>query len=58
MQGKKRSHEPVDPEGINNWMQRLGTSKAKPKGATRKKSATAKKKAQIKKKSTARRKTG
>ena len=57
MQGKKRSHEPVDPGEITEWMERLGTSKAKPKGATRKKtSAASRKKAQLKKKSAASRK--
>ena len=57
MQGKKRSHEPVDPGEISEWVQRLGSSKAKPKSATRKKpSAASRKKAQIKKKSAASRK--
>ena len=57
MQGKKRSHEPVDAGEITEWMERLGTSKAKPKGATRKKtSAASRKKAQLKKNSAASRK--
>ena len=57
MQGKKRSHEAVEPEEITEWIDRLGTSKAKPKGATRKKtSAASMKKAQLKKKSQASRK--
>ena len=56
MQGKKRSHEPVDPEAIAEWVQLLGSPKAKP---TRKKaSAASRKKAQIKKRATARRKAG
>ena len=61
MQGKKRSHEPVDPGAITEWVERLGSGKAKPKSTARKKAArtsAAKKKAQIKKKSTARRKAG
>ena len=61
MQGKKRSHEPVDPEEITEWVKQLGSDKAKPKGASRKKAArtspAAKKKAQIKKKSAASRKS-
>jgi hypothetical protein len=57
MQGKKRSHEPVDTGAVQDWVERLGTAKAKPKGATRKKASTAsRKKAQIKKKSAASRK--
>ena len=60
MQGKKRSHEAVDPVEITEWVERLGTGKTKPKASTRKKaartSAAAKKKAQIKKKSAASRK--
>ena len=56
MQGKKRSHEPVDPEAMAEWVQLLGSPKAKP---TRKKaSAASRKKAQIKKRATARRKAG
>jgi hypothetical protein len=58
MQGKKRSHEPGE---ITEWIQRLGSGKAKPKSTPRKKAArtsAAKKKAQIKKNSTARRKAG
>ena len=56
MQGKKRSHEPVDPEAITKWIEQLGSGKSKP---TRKKASTAaKKKAQIKKKSAVRRKAG
>ena len=57
MQGKKRSHEPVDPETITEWVNQLGSGKARPKGASRKKaSAASRKKAQIKKKSVASRK--
>ena len=57
MQGKKRSHEPVDPEKITEWVKQLGSGKGKPKGTTRKKaSAASRKKAQIKKKSAASRK--
>ena len=60
MQGKKRSHEPVDPGAITEWIKQLGSGKAKPKGAARKKAArtspAAKKKAQLKKKSAASRK--
>ena len=60
MQGKKRSHEPVDPEEITEWISQLSSGKAKPKTASRKKAArtspAAKKKAQLKKKSTAARK--
>ena len=57
MQGKKRSHEPVDPEKIMEWTNQLGTGKAKPKGTPRKKaSAASRKKAQLKKKSAASRK--
>ena len=60
MQGKKRSHEAVDPGEITEWVERLDTAKAKPKTASRKKAArttsAAKKKAQIKKKSAASRK--
>ena len=48
MQGKKRSHEPVDPEEIVEWVERLGSGKAKPR---KKASAASRKKAQIKKKS-------
>ena len=59
MQGKKRSHEPVDPGAITEWVNRMGAGKTKPKGTTHKaapkKSAAARKKAQIKNKS---RKTG
>ena len=56
MQGKKRSHEPVDPEAITKWIEQLGSGKGKP---TRKKaSAASRKKAQIKKRATARRKAG
>ena len=61
MQGKNRSHEPVDPGAITEWVERLGSGKAKPKSTPRKKAArtsAAKKKAEIKKKSTARRKAG
>ena len=62
MRGKKRSHEPVDPEKITAWVSEHGSGKAKPKGASRKKAArtstAAKKKARIKKKAAARRKTG
>ena len=54
MQGKKRSHEPCDPEKIMEWTNQLGTGKGKPKGTTRKKAfAASRKKAQIKKKSAA-----
>jgi hypothetical protein len=54
MQGKKRSHEAVDPGAITEWMERLGTAKGKSKGASRKKaSAASRKKAQLKKKSSA-----
>ena len=57
MQGKKRSHEPCDPEKIMEWTNQLGTGKGKPKSPTRKKaSAASRKKAQIKKKSAASRK--
>ena len=60
MQGKKRSHEPVDTGAITEWIQRLVSGKGKPKGTSRKKAArqspAAKKKAQIKKKSAASRK--
>ena len=46
IQGKKRSHEPVDSEAITEWVERLRSGK----GATRKKaSAASRKKAQIKK---------
>ena len=58
MQGKKRSHEPVDPEAITEWMKRLRSGKSKTRKAAPKKSAAARKKAQIKKKSTAKRKAG
>ena len=61
MQGKKRSNVAVDPVEITEWIQRLGSGKAKPKSTARRKAArtsAAKKKAQIKKKSTARRKAG
>ena len=51
MKGKKRSHGPVDPEAITEWVQLLGSPKAKPRKAAPKKSAAARKKAQIKKKS-------
>ena len=60
MQGKKRSHEPVDTGAITEWIQRLVSGKGKPKGTSRKKAArqspAAKKKAQLKKKSAASRK--
>ena len=60
MQGKKRSHESVDPEEITEWINQLGSGKGKPKSTTRKKapktSPAAKKKAQLKKKSAAARK--
>jgi hypothetical protein len=57
MKGKKRSHEPVDPEEITEWVKQLGSGKGKPKGTTRKKaSAASRKKAQIKKKSVSSRK--
>ena len=57
MKGKKRSHEPVDPEEIVEWISQLRSGKAKPKTAARKKaSAASRKKAQIKKKSAASRK--
>ena len=36
MQGKKRSHVAVDPEEITEWIQRLGSGKAKPKSTARK----------------------
>ena len=52
MQGKKRSHEPVDPEKITEWISQLSSGKAKP----RKTSPAANKKAQLKKKSAASRK--
>ena len=57
MRGKKRSHEPGDPEAITEWIEQLGSGKAKP---TRKKAASttsaSRKKAQLKKKSAASRK--
>jgi hypothetical protein len=53
MQGKKRSHEPCDPEKIMEWTNQLGTGKAKPR---KKASAASRKKALIKKKSAASRK--
>ena len=60
MQGKKRSHEPVDPGAITDWIAGLVSGKAKPKSTTRKKapktSPAAKKKAQLKKRSAASRK--
>ena len=57
MQGKKRSLEAVDLEAITEWVERLGSGKAKPKGASRKKaSAASRMKAQLKKKSVASRK--
>ena len=56
MQGKKRSHEAVDLDEITEWVDRLGTPKAKPKAASRKTSPAAKTKAQLKKKSAASRK--
>ena len=57
MKGKKRSHEPVDPGAITEWVEQLGSGKAKQKAASRKKaSAASRKKAQIKKKSVASRK--
>ena len=60
MRGKKRSHEPVDPEEITEWTNLLSSGKTKPKGASRKKAArktaASRKKAQIKKKAAARRK--
>ena len=60
MQGKKRSHEPVDPGAIAEWVRQLGSGKGKAKSTPRKKAArqspAAKKKAQIKKKSVASRK--
>ena len=52
MKGKKRSHEPGE---IAEWIERLGSGKAKPR---KKASTAARKKAQIKKKSTAKRKAG
>ena len=57
MRGKKRSHEAVAPEEIMEWIDQLGSGKAKPsrKKATRT-SPAAKKKAQLKKKSAASRK--
>ena len=54
MQGKKRSHEPCDPEKIMEWTNQLGPGKAKPR---KKASAASRKKAQIKKKSAASRKS-
>ena len=51
MQGKKRSHEPVDPEAIAEWVKRLRSGNSKPRKTPPKKSAAARKKAQIKKKS-------
>ena len=56
MQGKKRSLEPVDLEAITEWIERLGTSKAKPRKKAARQSPAAKKKAQLKKKSAASRK--
>ena len=57
MQGKKRSHEPVDPEEIVEWISQFSSRKAKPKTAARKSarktSPAAKKKAHLKKKSLA-----
>ena len=50
MQGKKRSHEAVDPEEIMEWTNQLGADKAKPR---KKASAASRKKAQLKKKSSA-----
>ena len=55
MKGKKRSHEPGE---IAEWIERLGSGKAKPRKTAPKKSAAARKKAQIKKKLTAKRKAG
>ena len=51
MQCKKRSHEPVDPEAIAEWVKRLRSGNSKPRKTSPKKSAAARKKAQIKKKS-------
>ena len=62
LKGKKRGHELLDSEGFDAKMQRLVTSKAKPKGAassTRKKTVAKKapsKKATVKKRIAARRK--
>ena len=60
MQGKKRSHEPLDSGEITEWAERLGADKGKQKAASRKKAArtspAAKKKAQLKKQSQASRK--
>ena len=58
MHGKKRSHEPVDPREITEWVERLGTGKAKPRKKAAKTTPAARKKAQIKKKATSRRKAG
>ena len=51
MQGKKRSHEPVEPGEIAEWVERLGTGKTKPRKTARNKTAAAKKKARIKQQS-------
>ena len=56
MKGKKRSHEPVDPGAITEWVEQLGSGKAKPRKKAARQSPAAKKKAQIKKKSAASRK--
>ena len=60
MRGKKRGHEAAAPEEIMEWVDQLGSGKAKPKGSSRKKAArtspAARKKAQLKKKSAASRK--
>ena len=53
MQGKKRSHEAVDPGEISEWVERLGTAKDKPRKKAARQSPAAKKKAQLKKKSQA-----
>ena len=55
MQGKKRSNVAVDPEEITEWIQRLGSGKAKPKSTARKKAA--RKKAAVKRKAPARKAT-
>ena len=56
MQGKKRSHEAVEPEEITEWISQLGSGKGTPRKKAPRTSPAAKKKAQLKRKSAASRK--
>ena len=58
MQGKKRSHEAVDPEEITDWVDLLGSGKATSRKKSSRTTAASRKKVQIKKKATSRRKAG